>query len=88
MYVAGMPWKPRKGHVLKRGQSTVTEKYNHIKIKRPLGSNYIAGGLSESNVIRDTTPTTGSDGELNIRKQAEYCLRKHGCGKKRDETEI
>lgn len=88
MYVVGMFWKLRKGYVLKRGQLIVIEKYNYIKIKRLLGSNYIVGGLSESNVIRDIIFIIGSDGELNIRKQVEYCLRKYGCGKKRDEIEI
>lgn len=58
MYVAGMPWKPRKGQVLKRGQSTVTEKFNQVRIKRPLGGNYVIGGISKSNVVRDVTPTT------------------------------
>lgn len=46
------PESQERGNVLKRGQSTVTEKFNQIKIKRPLR------GVSECNVTRDVTPTT------------------------------
>lgn len=58
IHASGMSYKPNKAYVFKRGQSTVTVKVDHIRIKRPLGSNYVIGGLSESNVIEDVTPTT------------------------------
>lgn len=32
---------PKRGYVLKRGQSAVTGKFNHIRIKRSLGGNYV-----------------------------------------------
>lgn len=35
MHAAGMPWKPRKQYALKRVQSIVTEKFKHMKIKKP-----------------------------------------------------
>lgn len=53
-----MPWKPKKQHVFKRVSQPVTEKFDHIRIKRPSDGNYVTGGLSESKVIADATPTT------------------------------
>lgn len=55
---AGMPWKPKKQYVFKRVSQPVTEKFDHIRIKRPPDGNYVIGGLSESKVTADATPTT------------------------------
>lgn len=44
------PESQERGNVLKRGQSTVTEKFNPIRIKRPLG------GVSENNVLEMSLP--------------------------------
>lgn len=41
------PGKPRRENVLWRVQPIVTEKLNHIRIKRPLGGNYAIGSLSK-----------------------------------------
>lgn len=58
IHAAGMPWKPKKQYVFKRVSQPVTEKFDHIRIKRPPDGNYVIGGLSESKVIADATPTT------------------------------
>ena len=55
----GMPWKTRKGYVLKRDQSIVTKKFNHMRIKGPPAGNYVTGDPRESSVIRDVIPSAG-----------------------------
>ena len=55
----GMLWKTRKGYVLKRDQSIVTKKFNHMRIKGPPAGNYVTGDPRESSVIRDVIPSAG-----------------------------